>query len=96
MDKFMSQQHGQSRGPYDEKVYNLASAIFKWLLLLSVVILGGKTLLKDSKGFRNSAGLFVRNPIKHSKTIANEGNFLFKKIQNFRAMVKAYFDQTKI
>jgi hypothetical protein len=85
-----------SGGPYDEKVYNLANVIFKWLLLLSAVILGSKVLLKDSKGLRNSVGLFIRNPIKHSKTITNEGNFLLKKIQNFSAMVRSYFDQTKI
>jgi hypothetical protein len=79
----------------DQEVYNLASVLFKWLLLIAAVILGGKVLLKDSQGFRNSARQFLRNPIRHGKTIASEGNFLFKKIQQFRVMVKSYLNQTK-
>lgn len=84
-----------SKQQYDEKVYSLASIIFKWLLLISAVILGSKALFKDSNSFRNSAGLFIRNPLKHGKTIANESNSLFKKIQKFKATVKSYFYQTK-
>lgn len=79
----------------DEKIYDLATVVFKYLLLFSAFVIGGRTLFKDSRGFRNSLRLFVSNPIKYRKTTVSEGNYSMRKFQEFSAMIKLYFNQTK-